>query len=930
MSSGNDATVDLKADPKGIEEGTGKAKVAVGSLEKAFKDLTKELARLVEANRQLEKSDRAVEEQQRRHRETVQSLTGIVKSHALAITLLIAAYVRYGAQLSTIISVSARVAGAMRAMMGVAAATTAAIYSTGQATGILSVAFGKAVVQWVAAKAVLGPYALAAAVAAVALKATAGALDRTGQKVEQLSDKFLIGNKIMEETGGKVDKVRAKLKELGITAEEAGLKIVTNWTKIEKATDRLLEQGAALSYWKDALDEAGRGVDGFSKKVGEGFTFVGTKISDTTVTALDELKILLKGSRDIAAELLGGMMGVDEKTSGEESRGKSEQKKFDDINRLKAAQADFSKESIARDKERYQLNKTEDELKLTRLALQDKYTLESIKKELAEHDKLKKVLIDADTFKGAAGDKWLKTLDLIKERNEEIKAQEKAKIDLAMQIGEVMANTVTSLQNQKELDVINISNKGTLLAMLEDIEQELRDLQKNQDGEDYEKKQIAALERYRALKQKIAEKEKEDSQAQVERDLAAAETLKQARLNNITLEEERYQAVTALEHTKALELMKLGGATEKELHEQRMKWIDEEGDHNIALAEKLNKTEAELDKIRLQETLARAAEVNAFEIQQLEKAEKTREKGFVLNDARTDAEHRLKMTKLDIAEAKLKAVYEAELAQIKKLEERDTDRANSKEEKENIKLAADKERIKLKNDFEIAEAREAAQKIAEAKKQAEMNGEEYQEPQKQYKNEREYLADVKIKLEAEKEQKRLARGSEQKASRERQTAAKEAKKDLIAKRKRANEDRSGKEGFAKLMFGPKPANDRAAAIARTLKKGEEQAARERARREAVIKATVQKGKESEAARQLARGLKDGDDERKKAGGAVVIKGESKGDKLLERMLMANNEQIGLQKKSLKEEENIASSGKRTVRALADLPATIANLGGLGP
>lgn len=705
----------------------------VENLSDEFKKLVVELDRIAEENREAVKATDELTEKQKRHRETVEKLIGVVRDNIVQVGILTAIYVKFGAQLSTIIGVSAKVAGGLKSMLAATTKAGAAVVGASKSVTTFTLVAAKAA-STLALVFVPGTTAAAVAISVLttAMVGTGILLDKTGQKVKALSSNLIAANKVIRENGGDIKKINAALKDMGVTAEEIGIVIETNWTKVKKSTKDLRDEAFNPTYYKRAGQEIAAALKFVADDVGKDFTAAGNEIETAFTRVAKAFQIVIKQRTELGSKVLNNLPGIgaDKDSRKEELGGQATQKEAERRDKINKLYEDEHKESLEFERaiERKRQENRIAEIRGIELASTTNH--KAIDELLKSHEEVKKNLIAQNQFQGEAAQKWLAQYDKIKQREKEITSDSTERQKIAFEIATTLSQQEKTLEEQRRLSVIAVAEQGTLLSMLEDERELLAEIAEKQEGsiEELNAAKENGLNRVAELEEALEAKRAANIEKENQKEIAAGETRERLLQEHIDRQESVRSAKVAVRNEEALRALKLEGASAERIHDAKMKMIDVETQHLVSMA----KTEKEQEEITSNAEIKRINQRAAFRAENEEKTDKQKSTLRELSDAKEDISFRKKLAQLDRESDATHAALEKQGALASKFFDNEENHAKKifdlrmlhSNELENRELAEEKnadrradmhfrfelERLKLKADFEIAEADRAEKK----------------------------------------------------------------------------------------------------------------------------------------------------------------------------------------------------------------------------
>ena len=347
-------------------------------------------------------------------------------------------------------------------------------------------------------------------------------LENTGQSMTVLDKSLTKSQQLIDDAGGDVTKLTKTLADMGVTAEDVGIKVENNWTK---STDAIKKAGSELaggSYMGKFVAELKRGAlegEGVLSDFGKYMKDWGEDLGRQAKEGVEDLAGGLGGAATAVRDVLSKAMGADSESLADEKKGVKIQEETAAAAKLKAIHDAMFAEEIARQKE---VNKIIEEGK-AEIEKRTQAVKEQGVIEVATSGQLSAMRDDVLDY--------MQKLDGIDGNS--VKAAEK-KLELLQKYADLTAA---------------IANKEAQEAA-ERIERELHQMQLEEA--DIKKKE---------------------------------ETRRNANLAGFALEKEAYEeglvkskAIEQIKNEQKLQMLQLQGATEEEMHQARMGMLTEELD----------------------------------------------------------------------------------------------------------------------------------------------------------------------------------------------------------------------------------------------------------------------------------------------------------------------------------------------------------------
>lgn len=743
-TGGNKAQIDLTANPETLKPGMDKARdsveefskavmdsmkdsnVTVEHLEKSFKELVDELSNVIDKNAESTKSTLENIEANRRSRDMLLGLLKVVRENILTIGILTATAIKCGGSMA---DKAAKVKLLIGALATLTLTATNCTIGLGKLAGVMlpvGIAASKAGSNIAYKATQVGVLALRLATAnplmVAATAATLGlgkAFAATGQKVEQEYGKPVewVSN-LLNTHQHQVKEITATLKEMGLELEDVGLKATSNWDILKKKAGEAAESTFHLKAIYNGISNAGTEA---YRELSKATTAFFTAAQENISSGLDGWNHYAKKANDYVGDMYLRLMGHDKayienvRKLAKEAEEVQKKSKADEIRKKQIA------DDIALSNkwtEAWRAARIADEQSAKANAL---VTVEAVEKEIAVHEELRKKLEKEGKLTSEAGKQWKEYYDKLIAKQVELSkvtdefgkvwfktmSPERAKelgllaeytqlnVEATRQWKQAIADydkqAIETNRNVMQAEKERGAPREYLRDLLEEEEETLDKLIASEEGGT--EKLIKQMNRVDDLKQRIRDKEREESEAELNRKLRGyeLEIEKEKQLKGIKESLEDTQRHT--EQDEILRNLEKQGASLKALHEQKMKFIDEEeqiasvraaAEHpGDEVAQARIKADAEKQRIREIADFKRQSEAD------LEKQEELR-----LEHGNEVALKNLQGVK--DADVKL---HKERMRQIDEEEDRLLKKANSEAEKLNIKLNMEKARDKERADF---------------------------------------------------------------------------------------------------------------------------------------------------------------------------------------------------------------------------------------
>jgi len=147
----------------------------------------------------------------------------------------------------------------------------------------------------------------------VAYEGVRAVAESTGKEISVFDSRLLHSRQIINECNGDIDKLERKLDELGVTADEIGIKLQTNWDRIGESTNKLLEQAFKGGVDKVAEDVESTFSQMWNKVAGYGDRAV-TSATKQLTSFVDKARNSVKEWQLSWAKAYGEFTGVNRQT----------------------------------------------------------------------------------------------------------------------------------------------------------------------------------------------------------------------------------------------------------------------------------------------------------------------------------------------------------------------------------------------------------------------------------------------------------------------------------------------------------------------------------------------------------------------------------------------------------------------------------------
>jgi hypothetical protein len=556
------------------------------------------------------------------------------------------------------------------------------------------------------------------------------ALENTGQSIDVVNEHLTASKSLVQETRGDINLLNAKLEELGISAEEAGIKTSSNLSRIKDSFKKLLDE-VLVNAASKGTEKATSELERYGAKVkAYGELYLG-EFSNLVAAINNALETNVKGIKQKLA------FGFD--TSA------YTQRLIDEEDRLETYRKDMAKRSEA-NKIREQMYAADFEV--FRSYYREKQKLENeaneqrdiagmsdiktVEKRIEVQNKFLVELRNTGKIQTETGEHALKVNDMLLAQQQKLleaaKDEQKAIEGIASALGDVNKQI---LAEQESAAFAGMSHKQ-LQGIIEDEKEELDDL-------------IAAEGAHsvsvQAKLQRIQQLQKQAHQNRL-RELSEEN---RTQLEGIELDQQRAQARKEMvqdvddskelvRQEKLLRMLELQGVGEKKLHEQRMKFIDREEAIEVSKQQFLgNNDPITEERIRAAAEKKRIEEVARFE-------RNKQDDKLAVDELLTQEFRRKQLETLDKIGASEDAISARRIKHIKEIAAEETKRANSEVEKLRIKLSMEQQ------------IREEEERIKRLKAEGVDTSAGANDPEEKIKTRKERLADAKNASKAARQQ----------------------------------------------------------------------------------------------------------------------------------------------------------------------------------
>lgn len=644
----NNASIDLKANPEGVKAGVGEARKAV---EKFAEDAEKYFKELGLTSEELEERLKSLRE----------TLTGLAEENEVA------------AKSGTLLNAELATEGVLLA----------------------------------AGLGLLGKTAAALAVVTTGATLYKEALNSTSEKMTLLDKSLLGSKKLIEASGGDVEKLNAMLAAMGTTAEEQGIKVENAWGKVSKAGDKLFKQMFAggkiqeeTNSWFTKLSQSMRqGWDGFWEREAK-----------NTEKDIDQLTALAKKARDVLARTVGNVLNFSSESGGfaadqdsiaDEEKGAEEHRKSEEADKIAQLYKEQHKESIERQEELAKAKQETAAEEREDLEINGLYSIKLIEDRITANQKFQEQLVKENKLHLEIGEKTIATEEKLLARKKEFLAEqedaERENLEAMLAADAALGNIEKGFKEtakaayEANLPVIALNE---LLAVEETRLKELTKLNllKTNEG-------ITSLERVGNLRQQIHSRTMKDMQTEEDFQVAKLEREFDERVSAQNRLKAIEDSKRASSEQATLQILKAQGATEEVLHQAKMKMLDAELARALDAENDVEKqkdlvAKHEIDRDKLVSEAGLTEELKRYKLAEI---------GRNVSETKEDAQFKKKMAGLELDGASDKKLHDERMKHIDEEEKRELGKTKSDIEQAAVRAQAEKARIAEKTEFEIRE-----------------------------------------------------------------------------------------------------------------------------------------------------------------------------------------------------------------------------------
>lgn len=729
MSSGggNKAVIDLIANPDTLEDGFSKGthsakqfaddasksmsdlEVSVEKLEAEFKKLADTIVAVVEANTESTKASIEQTSANEQQRSALSSLLTLVKDNIVTIGVLTAVMLKSKGTMVEKTSKVLALGKALGTLGGIAISATIGLSKLAGATiegGKYAYAMAGSMYTLLGRIALtaggLAKLTPATAAATVVFAGLAKVLDLTGHKMTAIKDASDQTLKIIQKYNGDIKKISAELDKLGITAEEAGIKQVSNWTKVRDEVGKTVETVTHLGeYFSNVMYR----INLVLAIVSARFEMWGKGVAEHTEKASANVRKWVDLFRDGVRDSTLALMGFTDEEIHEQQVSR-ETERLGDIHAAKEKQ----RKAILAEAIKLQKDFNE-QLWATARAKDEQRKIDDIaatggrkalEHELARLKELQNNLINLGKYSEKAHDLWTAAVGRVQVAIDAAIAKDKQWLDANEQIRKSAKDIAEEFQNIQIASAKNVGTIGLLRAMLDDELELMHKIgdERGRDTEEY----LKSLARVEDLKRRIHDKEQSDVVQENDAKIKAIndEIAKKKELKELNRGVEDTQRSAAQD--KKLREMDLQGATAKAMHEQRMKFIKEEEELELKRLENPSDGLA-VQRIKSEAAKNRIREVADFERQQVLQTE-------ALKEVQIDSQFAKQEKVLIAMKENGEKIHKLRIKEIDEEEQRRTATANTELEKLRAKNDAERNRDREKLRFEKEKSQVAKAQVA--------------------------------------------------------------------------------------------------------------------------------------------------------------------------------------------------------------------------
>ena len=638
----NNASIDLKANPEGVKAGVGEARKAV---EKFAEDAEKYFKELGLTSEELEERLKSLRE----------TLTRLAEENEVA------------AKSSTLLNAEMVTEGVLLA----------------------------------ASLGLLGKTAAALSVVTTGVMLYGAALNTTTEKMELL-DKSLIGSKkLIEESGGDVEKLNAMLAAMGTTAEEQGIKVENAWGKISKSGDKLFKQMFAGGKIQE---ETNSWFSKLGQSMQHGWDEFWTKQGDWVAGGVDALTKQAKNARDVLARAVGNLVptfGADQDQIADEEKGAEEHRKSEEADKVAQLYREQHKESIERQEELAKAKQETAAEEREDLEINGLYSIKLIEDRITANQKFQEQLVKENKLHLEIGEKTIATEEKLLARKKEFLAEqedaERENLEATLAADAALGNIEKGFKETAKAAYeanLPVSALNELLAVEETRLKELTKLNllKTNEG-------ITSLERVGNLRQRIHSQTMKDMQTEEDFQVAILEREFDERVSAQNRLKAIEDSKRASSEQATLQILKAQGATEEVLHQAKMKMLDAELARALDAENDVEKqkdlvAKHEIDRDKLVSEAGLTEELKRYKLAEI---------GRNVSETKEDAQFKKKMAGLELDGASDKKLHDERMKHIDEEEKRELGKTKSDIEQAAVRAQAEKARIAEKTEFEIRE-----------------------------------------------------------------------------------------------------------------------------------------------------------------------------------------------------------------------------------
>ena len=439
----------------------------------------------------------------------------------------------------------------------------------------------------------------------LAIELMSSALENSGHSLKVVDDALEGSKRILKESGGDIDLINEKLEELSVTAEEAGIVVENNLTRIQDAFGKAFKEALGKNF-EDSTTEASSAWERFIIKVGIDWEKQTKAITDATVSMGDTLAGFFKQLQDDAAQLMTGTGHIGARMAEEERKVEAYREKMAKESKVNEIKAKMYAEDFETFKRYFREKQIEETLADKQAEISAVKNSEVIQQRIETQQKLLRTLRDTGKLVTEDGQIQMRINDMLLEQQKALWAEAQQLQKAYVAVGEALGEVEKGIAAQREANAVAVASHGQVLAMIEDEKEALEELiETEKEGAESERVQ----EKIRKIQQLQAQAEAERL-AGIERENRAIEDKAN---REIALEKQVRESAREVNDTRAdveneklLRNLELQGASYEKLHKQRMKFIEEEENRQLSRLEVddpivIERIRAEAAKRRIQE-----------------------------------------------------------------------------------------------------------------------------------------------------------------------------------------------------------------------------------------------------------------------------------------------------------------------------------------